>query len=291
MTMREEDHAQDDRCGMPRRDAGRLRRHPRVHGARGPAPHVRRDGAAHFDQAHPHPRREVRRLHGRRLRARLGQAGHLHGAGDRCAQPRGGPARSVPGALPCHRHDRRARPPDQVPQGLPGSRRHAGVRARHQVQRHHRRRLPHPRHAAPGLPRRHLRHAGPRAFAVSRQRGPDRPGRSGDGAAGRAPVRRRAAVPAGAGFRQRGRRTEGAAGGRPAGDRGRRRGARLGCRAGAGGAGRAPRHSRRHLAQRQGFDPGQSRPVGRHGIALCKSKNFPNSQRDNRVENTYWLRA
>ena len=44
-----------------------------------------------------------------------------------------------------------------------------------------------PGHGAPGVPRRGVRHARAGAPAVPRQRGPDRPGRSGDGAA----VRRR----------------------------------------------------------------------------------------------------
>ena len=88
----------------------------------------------------PHPRREVRRLHGRRLRARVRQARHLHGAGDRRAQSRGRPARRLARAFAGHRHDRRTRRQDQVPQGLSGDRRHAGVRAGDEVQRHRRRR-------------------------------------------------------------------------------------------------------------------------------------------------------
>ncbi len=100
----------------------------------------------------------------------------LQGAGDRGAQRRRRLARCVPGALPGHCHDRRPRPQDQVPQGLPGGRRRAGVRAGRQIQRNDRRRFPHPRHGAPSLPRCHLRDAGAGASAVPRQRGSARPG-------------------------------------------------------------------------------------------------------------------
>ena len=89
--------------------------------------------------ADPRPRREGRRLHGRRLRARLGAAGRVHGAGGRRAQSRGGPARRVPRALAGHRLHRRARAAHQVPAGVPGSRRRPVVRAGDQVQRHGRR--------------------------------------------------------------------------------------------------------------------------------------------------------
>ncbi len=71
---------------------------------------------------------------------------------------------------------------------------------------------------------------GPGASAVSRQRGPGRPGRGRDGAADRAAVRARAAVPPGAGRGERAWRRGGAAEGRAAGDRRGRRRARLGRR-------------------------------------------------------------
>ena len=102
----------------------------------------------------PHARREVRRLHGGRLRARLGQARHLHGAGDRRAQSRGRPARRLARAFAGDRDDRRARAEDEVPQGLSGDRRRAGVRAGDQVQCHGRRRRALSRHGAAGVPRR-----------------------------------------------------------------------------------------------------------------------------------------
>ena len=86
-------------------------------------------------------------------------------------------------------------PATQIPQGLSGDRRRAGVRAGDQVQRHGRRRRALPRHGAAGVSRRHHRHARPGASAVPRQRGPGRPGRGRDRAAGRAAVRARAAVP------------------------------------------------------------------------------------------------
>ena len=194
-----DDHAwpqsQNDRRRMPRRHAQGLRRHPCVHGAGGAAADFRRDGAAHLDRAHPHPRREIRRLHGRRLRPRLRQARHLHGAGDRRAQSRRRAARRLARAFAGHRDDWRARRQDQVPQGLPGDRRRAGVRAGDQVQRHHRRRRALPRHGAAGVPRRHDRHARPGASAIPRQRGPGRRRGSRDGAAGGAALRARAAVP------------------------------------------------------------------------------------------------
>ena len=84
---------------------------------------------------------------------------------------------------------------DQVPQGLPGGRRRAGLRAGDQVQRHDRCGRAHSRHGAPGFSRRRLRLARPGAPAVPRQRGPDRRRGSGHGAAVRAAVRARAAVP------------------------------------------------------------------------------------------------
>ena len=148
-----------------------------------------------LDRAHPHPRREIRRLHGRRLCACIGQARHLHGAGDRRAQSRRRPARRLARAFAGHRHDRRPRRQDQVPQGLPGDRRHAGVRAGDQVQRHDRRRRALPRHGAAGVPRRHHGYARPGASAIPRQRGPGRRRGGRDGAAGRAALRACAAVP------------------------------------------------------------------------------------------------
>ena len=78
---------------------------------------------------------------------------------------------------------RRPRSADEVPQGLSGSRRRAGVRAGDQVERHRRRGRAHPRHAAAGVSRRGHRHARSGASAVSRQRGPDRPGRGRPGPA------------------------------------------------------------------------------------------------------------
>ena len=183
---------------MPRRHAQGLRRHPRVPCAGGAAQDLRGDGDAHRHQAAACARREGRGLHGRRLCARVRQARHLHGAGDRRAQSRGRPARRLARAFAGDRLDRRARSEDQVPQGLSGDRRRAGVRAGDQVQRHRRRRGALSRHGAAGVPRRDLGHARPGAPAVPRQRGPGRCRRGGDGAAVRAAVRARAAVPAGA---------------------------------------------------------------------------------------------
>ena len=243
---------------MPRRHAQGIRRHPCVHGAGGAAAHLRRDGAAHLDRAHPHPRREIRRLHGRRLCARVGQARHLHGAGDRRAQSRRRAARRLARAFAGHRHDRRPRRQDQVPQGLSGDRRHAGVRAGDQVQRHHRRRRALPRHGAAGVPRRDVRHARPGASAIPRQRGPGRRRGSRDGAAGGAALRACAAVPSLPRRSQRARRAGLSREGRAAGDRRRRRRARLGRAGGAGGARGGAADPGRDLAQRQGFDPGQS---------------------------------
>ena len=127
--------------GMPGRHARGLRRHPRVSWCR----RCLRSTFAEMERRtkikrHPRARRKVRRLHGRRLCARVRQARHLHGAGDRRAQSRGRPARRLARAFAGDRDDRRARAEDQVPQGLPGGRRRAGVRAGDQVQRHGRRR-------------------------------------------------------------------------------------------------------------------------------------------------------
>ena len=213
---------------MPRRHAGGLWRHARLHGAGGVAAHLRRDGAAHQNRARALSWREIRRLYGRRLCACLRQARHLHGAGDRRAQSRRRPARRLPRAFAGDRHDRRARSENQVPQGLSGSRRRAGVRAGDQVQRHHRRGGAHSRHGAAGVPRRHFGRAGAGAPAVPRQRRPARPRGGRDGGAGRGAVRARAAVPARAGrCARQGRARSAAKGGAADFRRGRRR-ARLG---------------------------------------------------------------
>ena len=149
-----------------------------------------------LDRAHSLPRRKGRGLHGRRLCARIGQARHLHGAGRRRAQPRRRTARRLSRAFAGHRLHRRARPEDQVPQGLPGDRRRAGVRAGDEVECDRRCGRALSRHGAPGVSRRHLRRARAGASAVPRQRGPGRPGRGGHRAAGRDAVRARAAVSA-----------------------------------------------------------------------------------------------
>ncbi len=166
--------SKNDRGGMPRRHAQGLRRHPRLPCAGGAAKDHGGDGKPHRHQAAARARREGRGLHGRRLRARIGQARHLRRAGDRCAQSGGRAARRLARALAGDRADRRARAEDQVPQGLPGGRRPAGVRAGDQVQRHHRRRGALSRHGAAGVSRRDLRHARPGASAIPRQRGADR---------------------------------------------------------------------------------------------------------------------
>ena len=57
---------------------------------------------------------------------------------------------------PGHRHDRRPRPTHQVPQGLSGSGRRAGLRAGDEVQRDRGRGNPHSRPGAPGLPGRRV---------------------------------------------------------------------------------------------------------------------------------------
>ena len=101
---------------------------------------LRGDGDAHQDQAAARAQRGDRGLHGRRLRPRLRQARHLHGAGDRRAQSRRRPARRLARAFAGDRLHRRPRAEDQVPPGLSGGRRRAGVRAGDQVERHGRRR-------------------------------------------------------------------------------------------------------------------------------------------------------
>ena len=189
---------QNDRGAMPRRHAQGLRRHPRLSCARRAAHHLCRDGAAHRDQAAACARREGRRLYGGRLCARLGQTGHLHGAGDRRAQSRRRPARRLAGAFSRNRHDRRPRAEDQIPQSLSGDRRHAGVRAGDKIQCHDRRRGAIPRHGAAGVPHRGDRLSRTSASAISRQRGPDRCRRSRHGAAGRAAIFPRAGVSSGA---------------------------------------------------------------------------------------------
>ena len=114
------------------------------------------------------------------------------------------------------------------------------------------------RHAAPGVPRRRLRHAGPGASPVPRQRGPGRCRGGGDGAVVRAAILPRAAVPSGAGPGERARGTRASSGGGAAGDRRRRRRAGVG-RAGRGGrARRGAADTGRDLAQRQGH---HSRPT------------------------------
>ena len=63
-----------------------------------------------------------------------------------------GPARRLARPFAGDRHDRRSRSEDEIPQGLSGGRRRAGVRAGDQVQRHRRRRGAASRHGAPGVP-------------------------------------------------------------------------------------------------------------------------------------------
>ena len=183
---------------MPRRHAQGLRRHPRLSCARRAAHHLCRDGAAHRDQAAACARREGRRLYGGRLCARLGQAGHLHGAGDRRAQSCRRPARRLAGAFSRNRHDRWPRAEDKIPQSLSGDRRHAGVRAGDKIQCHDRRRSAIPRHGAAGVSHRGDRLSRTSASAISRQRGPDRCRRGRHGAAGRAAIFPRAGVSSGA---------------------------------------------------------------------------------------------
>ena len=213
---------------MPRRHAQGLRRHARVSCARGVAHDVCRDGAAHGHQEAACARREGRRLHGRRLCARIGQAGHLHGAGDRRAQSRRRPARRVAGAFAGHRDDGRARAEDEVQEGLSGDRRCTGVRAGDEVQRHDRRRRALSRHGAPGVPHGGDRLPRPGASAIPRQRGPDRRRGSGDGAAVRAAIRARSSLPPGAGRGERARGAENSRRGGAPRHRRRRRRARVG---------------------------------------------------------------
>ena len=193
---------------MPRRHVQGLWRHAYLSCARGVAHDLRRDGAPHRHQAAACAWREGRGLYGGRLCPRVGQARHLHGAGDRRAQSRRRPARRVACAFSGHRHDRRPRAEDQVPQGLSGDRRHAGVRAGDQIQRHRRRRRALSRHGAAGLPHRGDRLPWPGASAIPRQRRTDRRRGSRHGAAGRAAIRPRAGVPSGAGRGERARGAE-----------------------------------------------------------------------------------
>ena len=191
-----------------------------------------------------------------------------------------GPARRLARALAGHRHHRRARAEDQVPQGLPGDRRRAGLRAGDQVQRHRRRRRALSRHGAPGVPRRGLRRARAGAPAVPRQRGPGRRRRGRDGAAGRDAVRARAAVPPEPGWRsmlttllellQSAERPVIVAGG----------GVRAsGAAAGTRRARRGAAHSGRHLAQRQGLHPRHASALGRRGRHLLARERQPRRQR------------
>ena len=254
--------------GVHGRHARGLRRDACVSRAGGLAQNLRRDGDPHQDQAAARPQRGDRGLYGRRLRPRLRQARHLHGAGDRRAQSRRRLARRLARPFPGDRVHRRPRAEDQVPPRLSGGRRRAGVRAGHQVERHGRRREPLSRHGAAGVPRRHHRHARAGASAVSRQRRPGRRRRRRDGADGRAGVFARAAVPAGAGSGERAGGGEGSAKRGAAGDRRRWRRARVGRGARAGGAGGGAANSGRDLAQRQGLDHRQSSAVMRRGRHL-----------------------
>ncbi len=233
----------------------------------------------HQDQAAARPQRGDRGLHGGRLRPRLRQARHLHGAGDRRAQSRRRPARRLARAFAGDRVYRRPRAEDQVPPSLSGGRRRAGVRAGDQVERHGRRRDPLSRHGAAGVPRRHHRPARAGASAVPRQRRPGRRRGRRDGADDRAGVFARAAVPAGAGSGERAGGAEGSAGGAAAGDRRRRRRARLGRAARAGRAGRGVANSGRDLAQRQGHHRRQPSAVGRRGRHLFARERQQGRQR------------
>ncbi len=80
------------------------------HGAGGAAPQTFAEMERRTDiKRHPCAWREVRRLYGGRLCARLRPARHLHGAGDRRAQSRGRLARRLARPFAGDRHDRRAR--------------------------------------------------------------------------------------------------------------------------------------------------------------------------------------
>src|SRR6185437_15685379 len=96
----EPDHAwtqpKNDWRRMSRRHAGRLWRDACLHGARGLAAYLCRDGTAqHENRARALSWRKIRGLYGRRLCPRQRQARHLHGAGDRRAQSRRRPARCL----------------------------------------------------------------------------------------------------------------------------------------------------------------------------------------------------
>ena len=275
-------------AGTQSEDAGRrmhgrhargLRRDACFSRAGGAAQDLRGDGDAHQDQAAARAQRGDRGLHGRRLCARERQARHLHGAGDRRAQSRGGAARRMAGAFAGDRLHRRPRAEDQVPAGLSGGRRRAGVRAGDQVERHGRRREPLSRHGAAGVPRGDDGTARAGASAIPRQRRPGRRRGRRDGAADRAGVRARAAVPAGAGSGKRTGGAEGAAGGGQAGDRRGRRRAPLGRGARARGARRGAADPGRHLAERQGHDPRQSSAVVRRGRHLFARERQQGGQR------------
>ncbi len=117
-----------------------------------------------------------------------------------------------------------------------------------------------------------IRHARPGASAIPRQRGPGRRRGSRDGAAGGAALRARAAVPSVPRRRQRARGAGLSREGRAAGDRRRRRRARLGRAGRAGRARGGVANPGRDLAQRQGFDPGQSSAVGRRGRLAIRAR-------------------
>ena len=163
-------------------------------------------------------------------------------------------------------------PKNEIPQGLSGGRRRAGVRAGDQVQRHRRRRGAVSRHGAPGVPHGGDRLSRARASAIPRQRGPDRRRGGRHGAAVRAAIRARAGVPAGAGRSQRARGAEDPAGCRAAGHRRRRRRARVRRGARTRCARRGVANSGRHFAQRQGFDSRQSSAVGRRAPAPIRAR-------------------
>ena len=95
---------------------------------------------------------------------------------------------------------------------------------------------------------------------------------------GRAAVRARAAVPAGARSAPRQSRARIAAEGRAAGHRRRRRRARLGRRARTGGARRSAADSGRDLAQRQGHHPRHPSAFGRRRRLLFARERQPRGQ-------------
>ena len=125
-------HATDDRSQVHGADDAGVRGDARLLYAHGGDQGAGRDGEGGHTPHHD-PRREGRRVHGRRVRPGRPSGRHLYGPERRRRQPGGRAAGRVPGRVARHRHYRPRDFDAAVPPPLPGNRPRAALRGRDQV--------------------------------------------------------------------------------------------------------------------------------------------------------------